>query len=110
MSCRSLLEQRFSPRIIRNQNTARIVALSITIPDDVHYFLRNNNRLYYMYKGETIPSDDMLHFKHFSFDGILGISVVTFAANQFRISIDSQNYQQSLQGSLVWVMVLLNQN
>jgi HK97 family phage portal protein len=82
-------------RIIRNKNTGRIEALIHLDSDDVRVFL-DNNRLYYVYKNETILSDDMLHFKHLSFDGIVGIPVITFAAKQLGISIDSQTYQQEV--------------
>jgi len=82
-------------RIIRNKNTAQIVALIHLDSDDVRVF-KDHNRLYYVYKNETILSDDMLHFKHLSFDGIVGIPVITFAAKQLGISIDSQNYQQEV--------------
>jgi HK97 family phage portal protein len=82
-------------RIIRNKNTARIEALIHLDSGDVRVF-KDNNRLYYVYKNETIPSDEMLHFKHLSFDGIVGISVITFAAKQLGISIDSQTYQQEV--------------
>jgi hypothetical protein len=47
----------------------RIEALIHLDSDDALKFF--NNRLYYVYKMKTIPSDEMLHFKHLSFDGIV---------------------------------------
>lgn len=55
-----------------------------------------NNKLYYTYKGREIPSENMLHYKAFSFDGKIGVSVITFAAKQLGISIDAQNYQSTV--------------
>ena len=38
----------------------------------------------------------MLHYKAFSFDGKIGVSVIAFAAKQLGVILDSQNYQQDL--------------
>ena len=81
--------------IIRNENTGRIVAIIHRDSDDVTVF-ESGNRLLYQYKGRTILSDDMLHFKAFSFDGKIGVSVIRFAAKQLGISIDAQNYQSTV--------------
>jgi HK97 family phage portal protein len=82
-------------RIVRNKNTGAVISLVHLDNDDVKVF-KQNDRLYYDYKGEMISSDDILHFKHLSFDGIVGISVISFAAKQLGISIDSQAYQQQV--------------
>lgn len=82
-------------RIIRNSVTARIESFIHLDSDDVLVY-EKDNKLYYTHKGETILSEDMLHFKAFSFNGKIGVSVITFAAKQLGISIDSQNYQQTV--------------
>lgn len=82
-------------RIIRNADTARIESFIHLDSDDVLVF-EKDNKLYYTYKGETILGEDMLHYKAFSFNGKIGVSVITFAAKQLGISIDAQNYQQEV--------------
>jgi len=81
--------------IIRNKNTANIEAFVFLDNADVKVF-ELDYKLYYTFKGRTILSDDMLHYKAFSFDGKIGVSVIAFAAKQLGVIIDSQNYQQDL--------------
>lgn len=81
--------------VIRNKTTGQVKALIFRYADDVSTFILND-KLFYKYKGRPIDSSDMLHFKGFSFDGIVGIGVITFAAKQLGISLDSQNYQQEV--------------
>lgn len=82
-------------RIIRNSVSGKIESFIHLPSDDVQVF-EKDNKLYYTYKGETILSEDMLHYKAFSFDGKIGVSVIVFAAKQLGISIDAQNYQQDV--------------
>ncbi len=82
-------------RIIRNNVTGRIESLIHLNSDDVQVY-EKDNKLYYTFKGETILSEDMLHYKAFSFDGKIGVSVIVFAAKQLGISLDAQNYQQDV--------------
>lgn len=81
--------------IIRNQTSGKIVAIIHRDSDDMLVF-ENGNRLSYQYKGRAILSGDMLHFKAFSFDGKIGVSVIRFAAKQLGISIDAQEYQSTV--------------
>lgn len=81
--------------VIRNKNSGAIKSLIFRYASDVSIYILND-KLYYKYKGRMIDSADMLHFKGFSFDGIVGVGVITFAAKQLGISIDSQNYQQQV--------------
>jgi HK97 family phage portal protein len=81
--------------IIKNKSTGRIESFIILDNLDVKVFELDNN-LYYTYKGRTILSEDMLHYKAFSFDGKIGVSVIAFAAKQLGVILDSQNYQQDL--------------
>jgi HK97 family phage portal protein len=82
-------------RIMRNAFNGKVMAFLHLDFDDVKVF-KKQNRLFYEYKGEMIAADDILHFKNLSFDGIMGVSVITFAAKQLGISIDSQTYQHQV--------------
>ena len=79
-------------RIIRNGASGGVFALKHLASDDVK-IIEKDDRLFYDYKGEIIDSSDILHFKHFSFDGINGQSVISFAAKQLGVTLDSQVYQ-----------------
>lgn len=81
--------------IIRNKVTGRIESFIHLDSDDVTVY-ENNNKLFYVYKGRIIVSEDILHYKAFSFNGKIGVSVIRFAAKQLGISIDAQNYQQDV--------------
>jgi len=84
--------------IIHNSVTGRIESfIHLDGQDGGHVnVFELNNKLYYTYKGREISSENMLHYKAFSFDGKIGVSVITFAAKQLGISIDSQNYQSTV--------------
>lgn len=58
--------------------------------------LRYKNTLIYRYKGKIIDSNDVLHFKGFSLDGIMGIGVVFFAASQLGILLEAQDYSKTV--------------
>ena len=78
-------------RIHRNQTTGIEEAYEFLDPGDVKVY-KKGLKLFYKYKGEDIPSEDMLHFKGFSFDGLVGVGVITFAAKQLGVMLDSNNY------------------
>lgn len=79
--------------IIRNQSTGRISSLVFRSSDNVQVFEDEaKNVLYYSYKGRFISGEDMLHFKGFTLDGKVGIGVVTFAAYQLGVYLNSQTY------------------
>jgi HK97 family phage portal protein len=81
--------------IITNSTTGKIESIIHRCSTKVQVY-EFDNTLYYTYEGRTIPSANMLHFKAFSFDGKVGVSVITFAAKQLGISIDAQNFQQEV--------------
>jgi HK97 family phage portal protein len=58
--------------------------------------LEKDHKLFYRYKGETISGADIMHFKGFSFDGKIGIGIVTFAANQLGIALNAQEYTKTV--------------
>lgn len=78
--------------VIRNKSTARAEAFIHLDSDDVQVF-ELQNKLYYKYKGRDIDSANMLHFKSFSFNGKIGVSVIKFAARQLGVSLDAQEFQ-----------------
>lgn len=81
--------------IVRNPNTGVVQELYFLDHDHVQVYIKDR-KLYYTYKKRPIDASDILHFKGFSFDGLIGVGVVTFAAKQLGISIDSQTYQQEV--------------
>lgn len=81
--------------IVRNSNTAEPTALVYLQNHEVRVFI-SQNKLYYDCKNKTYASEDILHFKGFSVDGIMGVGVITFAAKQLGISLDSQSFQQDV--------------
>lgn len=81
--------------IIRNSNTGKTESIIHRCSNKVQVY-EIDNTLYYTYEGRTISASNMLHFKAFSFDGKIGVSVITFAAKQLGISLDAQDYQQTV--------------
>ncbi|MNQ47641.1 Phage portal protein [compost metagenome] len=81
--------------IVRNSYTGVPTDLFFLDHDDVDVFIKDR-KLYYKYKGRAIDSSNILHFKGFSFDGLMGVGIVTFAAKQLGITIDAQTYQQEV--------------
>lgn len=81
--------------IVRNSYTGEPEAIYYLDYDDVDVFIKDR-KLIYKYKGSPIASSDILHFKGFSFDGLMGVGIVTFAARQLGTIIDSQIYQQEV--------------
>ena len=78
--------------IIRNKTTGREEAFIFRDADKVEVYA-GDNIMYYKYKGRIIESSEMLHFKGFSFDGVVGVGIVTFAARQLGVILEAKNYQ-----------------
>lgn len=81
--------------IIRGQNTGRTISFIHRDSDDVTVY-EKDDQLIYKFKGREIASDNMLHFKAFSFDGKIGVSIIQFAAKQLGVSLDAQEYQSTV--------------
>jgi HK97 family phage portal protein len=81
--------------IIRNQYSAKEEAFIFLNHDDVKVY-KTETTMYYMYKGRRIDSANMLHFKGFSFDGIVGVGIITFAAAQLGTVLDAKSYQSDI--------------
>jgi HK97 family phage portal protein len=78
-------------RIVRNKTTGAQTAWIFLDKSDVEV-IRMQDKLYYRHKGEVIDSADILHIKGMSYDGIIGIPIVTFAARQLGVSLEAQEY------------------
>jgi len=81
--------------IVRNALTGREESIIYRKADDVKVYTIDNG-IYYTYKGRRIESANMLHFKGFSFDGIVGVGIITFAAAQLGVILDAKNYQSDI--------------
>jgi HK97 family phage portal protein len=62
--------------------------------DDVIDIKKVDGDLAYIIRGESKPllSGDVIHFKWFTFNGIVGVSVITYAALNMGIAIDVQEF------------------
>jgi HK97 family phage portal protein len=78
-------------RIIRNESTGLIDSFLFAAHEDVE-ILESENALFYKHKGTVYSGEDMLHIKGFSLDGKKGIGVVTYAAAQLGVILDSQTF------------------
>jgi HK97 family phage portal protein len=78
-------------QIIRNSQSGIEESYNYLDYDDVKVF-KTGNKLFYTFKNQIIDSENMLHIKYFSFDGLRGISLIKFAAKQLGITLDAQNY------------------
>jgi HK97 family phage portal protein len=81
--------------IVRNALTGREESIIYRKNDDVKVYTIDNG-IYYMYKGRRIESANMLHFKGFSFDGIVGVGIITFAAANLGVILDAKSYQSDI--------------
>lgn len=77
--------------IVRNEQSAKEESYIFLKHDDVKVY-KQDNKLFYEYKGDVFSSEDILHLKGFSLDGLVGIGVVSFAAYNLGIILDSQSY------------------
>lgn len=54
---------------------------------------KSKNKLVYTYKGsENIDSSDILHFKFFTLNGLVGVSLLKFAAANLGVQLDAHEY------------------
>jgi HK97 family phage portal protein len=55
--------------------------------------------IFYKYKEAIIPQADMLHYKLYSFDGIVGVSPIVHNANTFGYRLKQEKYSAKVLGS-----------
>jgi HK97 family phage portal protein len=82
-------------KINRNASSGKQSSWIVLENQHVNVF-EKDNKLYYKHKNETIDGADMMHFKGFSFDGKIGVSVVTFAAKALGIALNAQEYATAI--------------
>lgn len=82
-------------KINRNATSGKQTSWIVLENQHVHVF-EKDNKLYYKHKSETIDGADMMHFKGFSFDGKIGVSVVSFAAKSLGIALNAQEYATAI--------------
>lgn len=81
--------------IVRGPATGIEESLIIRDINDGDVF-KTGDQLYYRYKSRILDSSSVLHFKAFSLDGILGVSVIRFAAHNLGINLDAQKYASDI--------------
>jgi len=54
--------------------------------------------LWYRFRGVLIPATDMLHYKLYSFDGVVGVSPITWTAETFGIRLKMDKYRARVLG------------
>lgn len=77
-----------------NDNTGRPQTLEFVHPEDQRDIRRVNGKLYYILKQGTFPADDVIHIPGFSFNGIYGIGVITYASQVLNIGLLAQNFSK----------------
>lgn len=78
-------------RIISNPDGSQ--KLSYIAWDDVYDIRFSEGRLVYMVKGNiNLLSTEVLHFKGFTHDGIVGVPVITYAAQQLGMALKVQEF------------------
>lgn len=82
-------------RVERNSTTGEIDSLLLLDSSEVD-ILSKNDKLFYKVGKKTYQGSDILHFKAFSLDGITGVSVIRFAAENLGVNLDSQDYVASI--------------
>lgn len=69
----------------------RPVSFEIISPDDWHA-TKSNGRAFYKINGEMYSSKDVLHFRWFSYDGLIGVSPIRQNAMTMGKAIKSERY------------------
>lgn len=79
--------------IERNTITAKPKALQYVNQDKTPVeVLKSSEKLFYKIDGIVYPADDVLHVPGFSFNGLVGVGVVTHAAKSLGVSLASQEF------------------
>jgi len=80
--------------INRGQNTAIIQSLEFVHPDDIKDIKLVSNELYYFIKEKVYTSDEVIHITGYTDNGLVGVSVIKYAANVLGISLAAQKFSQ----------------
>lgn len=78
--------------IVRNKNTAEIDSLIFIHPDDLHNIFLSNGKLYYKTKFGLFTEEEVVHIKGFTDNGLIGKSLITYAAETLGIAKSAQSF------------------
>lgn len=79
-----------------NRDAAGEVASLDLMDNDEIEVIENEGKLFYRSGKEVYNGNEVLHFKGFSLDGVMGVGVITFAAANLGVNLDAQEYQSSI--------------
>lgn len=94
--------------LLRGNSFAQIIGDNIDVsqliplPADTIQVKIRDNQLVYIYtptgsnKSQEIPSKDMLHIKGLSFDGLVGLSPITYQRNMIANALGKEMYESAL--------------
>jgi len=90
----SLLLRGNSLQIIKSSNAGLPTEFEFVNWDDVTDIRKKDGDLLYYVKGYANPflSSEVIHLKMFTHNGIIGISPITYAAQQLNIAVEIQNF------------------
>lgn len=81
--------------IERNKATGNVLAMHYLPYEDVQVY-KQQNKVYYKYKGQVYSSHDIFHVANISGNGIVGKSVVYHAAQSLGVTLDAQNFASTV--------------
>lgn len=102
METNRLLKGNAYALIVRSPKTAAPVELIPLSPDTVQPFINSNGKLMYGYtdpktkERRVLTQSDILHYKAFSIDGIIGTSVLERASEVISVAREAQRYEGTL--------------
>lgn len=82
-------------KINRNPVTAQVDSLVFIHPNDINNIYVSKGKLYYKTKLGFFTEDEVIHIKGFSEDGLIGKSVIAYAAETLGIAKAAQNFSAS---------------
>jgi HK97 family phage portal protein len=77
--------------LIVRDGGGRVVSLELLMPGDVNVN-RHDNQLFYKVKGQIYFASEILHIPNFSFNGIMGVSVLQYAADNLGVALAADEF------------------
>jgi len=84
--------------IIKRGSNLKAESLHIAHPNEVEPMIVEGE-VFYQYKTLAVKAEDMLHFKIYSFDGLLGVSPIIWCANTIGYRLKMNKYTAKVLGS-----------
>ena len=79
--------------ILSNNSTGIQTGFDLVNPDDIKSIKRKGGRIYYDIKGyKLLSSDDIIHIPGFSFNGITGVSIFKYAAQNLGAALSAEKF------------------